>query len=273
MSTIITNFLSFILSYINIFICSSSNWNSGAKHEAGYDAFMTGCIFAQACSYLGINFKNLPPLIHDKKLQKYTNLLYVSWRHSSIVDISMGKVTLGTSSKNYSKIIFENSVLLWGFPLSLKPGTMKDCLAKVFGVDNVMNVYYFDKNAAFIQFGKKKFVYDFLALKETLETRNDVVSVLNPIQKILDGGKTRAADYEVYKEICRSSVSKVLFEDQANAVYMNRMEGFVVEKCDDESVGENEASESDKNVRLSCVELMDALLVSEGDNRLGKSSS
>ncbi|KAF3526116.1 hypothetical protein F2Q69_00048167 [Brassica cretica] len=30
-----------------------SNWNTGGKHEAGYDAFVTGCGFAQACSHLG----------------------------------------------------------------------------------------------------------------------------------------------------------------------------------------------------------------------------
>ncbi|KAL5722595.1 poly(A)-specific ribonuclease [Ranunculus cassubicifolius] len=252
---------------------SSSNWNSGAKHEAGYDAFMTGCIFAQACSHLGINFKTLPPLTplaDNEKLQKYTNHLYISWRYSSIVDISTGKLTAEYNIKQkYPKIIFENIVLLWGFPVSLKPGTLKDCFTKVFGVDNVTNIYYFDKNAAFVQFGKKKFVYDFLALKETLEKKNDAVSVLNPIQKILDGGKTRAADYEVYKEICGSLISKGSFEDQANEVYTKKAESLVVKKCGNENVGENKMG---KNVRLSCVELMDTLLASEG-NRVGNCSS
>ncbi|KAI3736373.1 hypothetical protein L6452_15912 [Arctium lappa] len=57
----------------------SSNWNSGAKHEAGYDAFMTGCIFAQACNHLDIDFSSHPILMEEEKLQKYINLLYLSW--------------------------------------------------------------------------------------------------------------------------------------------------------------------------------------------------
>ncbi|KAA8527072.1 hypothetical protein F0562_008699 [Nyssa sinensis] len=68
----------------------SSNWNSGAKHEAGYDAFMTGCVFAQACSHLGIDFKLHSPsanLAHDEKLQKHINLLYLSWINGDIIDL------------------------------------------------------------------------------------------------------------------------------------------------------------------------------------------
>ncbi|WMV57863.1 hypothetical protein MTR67_051248 [Solanum verrucosum] len=60
----------------------SSKWNSGAKHEVGYDAFMTGCIFAQACNHLGIDF-TLHVLARDlakeTKLQNYINRLYLSW--------------------------------------------------------------------------------------------------------------------------------------------------------------------------------------------------
>nr|GLL41901.1 poly(A)-specific ribonuclease PARN [Ipomoea trifida] len=52
----------------------SLNWSFGAKHEAGYDAFMTGCVFAQACSHLGVDFKTHSPPVgpaDEKKLQKY----------------------------------------------------------------------------------------------------------------------------------------------------------------------------------------------------------
>ncbi|MCD7456027.1 hypothetical protein HAX54_030500 [Datura stramonium] len=44
----------------------SSNWNSGAKHEAGYDAFMTGCIFAQACNHPERDFTSISSI--SKKL-------------------------------------------------------------------------------------------------------------------------------------------------------------------------------------------------------------
>lgn len=55
-------------------------------------------------------------------------------------------------------------------------------------------------------------------LKETLEQSNDAISHLHPLSQLLEGGNTRAASYETYKEICASPISKVLFADQAEAV-------------------------------------------------------
>ncbi|RZC51180.1 hypothetical protein C5167_019607 [Papaver somniferum] len=71
----------------------SFNWNSGANHEAGYDAFMTGCIFAQACSHLGIGFDNnslAKGLAEHENLQKYINLLYLSWNNGAMIDLRTG---------------------------------------------------------------------------------------------------------------------------------------------------------------------------------------
>ena len=63
-----------------------------------------------------------------------------------------------------------------------------------------------------------RFVLDFLVLKETLEKSDVPISVFHPLAKLLEGGNTRAASYEVYKDICSSPVSKILFADQAEAV-------------------------------------------------------
>ncbi|KAH0734599.1 hypothetical protein KY285_010306 [Solanum tuberosum] len=73
----------------------SSKWNSGAKHEAGYDAFMTGCIFAQACNHLGIDFTLhvvAGDLAKETKLQNYINRLYLSWVSRDVIDLSTGKL-------------------------------------------------------------------------------------------------------------------------------------------------------------------------------------
>ncbi|KAF5461201.1 hypothetical protein F2P56_021019 [Juglans regia] len=204
----------------------SSNWNSGAKHEAGYDAFMTGCIFAQACSHLGIDFKlHLPSenLAHNEKLHKYINRLYLSWTNGDIIDFSTGnKITepLGTMNfkKLYPKIMFENIILIWGFPSKLKAREIRECISKVFGPTSVTSVYHLDETAVFVQFSKAGFVSDFLVLKETLETSDSLIFVLHPLAKLLEGGNTCAATYEIYKEICSSPISKVLFADQAEAV-------------------------------------------------------
>ncbi|KAF8031724.1 hypothetical protein BT93_D0825 [Corymbia citriodora subsp. variegata] len=203
----------------------ASSWNAGAKHEAGYDAFMTGCVFAQACSHLGIKFHphSSEILAHDEILEKYVNRLFLSWNNQNIIDLSTGSVTgnsVGSTYFNnrYSKISFENIILIWGFPPKLRAREIKECISKVFGPTSVTSVYSLDKTTVFVQFKEAGLVSDFLGLKETLERNDDPISILNPLWKLLDGGNTCAADYETYKEICSSPVSKVYFSDQAWAV-------------------------------------------------------
>lgn len=205
----------------------SSNWNSGAKHEAGYDAFMTGCIFAQACNHLDIDFSSNSMLMKEDKLQKYINLLYLSWSSGDIVNIKTGKPTTESSAFNIfkiqpPKIVFPNIAIIWGFPSKLKAREIKESLCKVFGLTSVTSVYHLDKTAVFVQFSKSELVSDFLELKSRLEKKkNDAISVFHPLSELLEGGNTRAASYEVYKEICGSPISKVLFADQAEAVGIN----------------------------------------------------
>ncbi|XP_024027261.1 poly(A)-specific ribonuclease PARN [Morus notabilis] len=212
----------------------SSSWNSGAKHDAGYDAFMTGCIFAQACGYIGIDFKLHSPsesLAENEKLQKHINLLYLSWTNADIIDLTNGnKVTASveySQKKRYSNVVFENVVLIWGFPSELKARHIRECFSKTFGVTSVTFVYQMDPTAVFVQFSKTKLVSDFLSLMETLEKNNDPISVLHPLSELLKGGNTRAATYETYKQICGTPISKVLFADQAEAFGAKRKTDFV----------------------------------------------
>lgn len=204
----------------------SLNWNSGAKHEAGYDAFMTGCVFAQACSHLGVDITLNPPsvdLSHHEKLQEYINLLYLSWINGDIIDLRTGERKTDSfcskgSRTRHLKILFSNIVLLWGFPAKLQASEIRECFCKVFGSSSITFIYHLDETAVFIQFSKEELVSDFLVLKGTLERCNDPISVLNPLSKVLQGGRTCAANYEVYKQICSSTISKVFFADQAEAV-------------------------------------------------------
>lgn len=186
---------------------------------------MTGCVFAQACSHLGIDFKLHFPsgnLAYSEKLKKHVNLLYLSWSAGDIIDLSTGNTITESLIPNYNKkwypkILFENIVLLWGFPSKLKAREIKECISKVFGPASVISVYHLDATAVFVQFMKTELVSDFLHLKETLEQNNDPISVLHPLAKLLEGGNTYAACYETYKDICKSSTSRVLFADQAES--------------------------------------------------------
>ncbi|CAH2033420.1 unnamed protein product [Thlaspi arvense] len=196
-----------------------SNWNAGAKHEAGYDAFMTGCIFAQACSHLGFDFKHHSQsenFAQNEKLDKYINRLYLSWARGDIIDLGTGH----SNAENWrvSKFKYENIVLIWNFPQKLKAREIKECLCKAFGSTSVTSVYHLDNTAVFVLFKNSELVSNFLKLKQQLESDDGPVTIIHPLSKILEGGTTGAADYEAYKEICSSNISKILFSDQAETV-------------------------------------------------------
>ncbi|KAJ3704343.1 hypothetical protein LUZ61_008048 [Rhynchospora tenuis] len=204
----------------------SSLFNSGAKHEAGYDAFMTGCVFTQLCVHLGIKFDQVlsdpsisDPLQSNVKLKPYLNHLYPTWNSGTVLDFTTGtEKPEGTYKQKYPKVVFENIVLVWGFTSVLKYKNLKGCIAKVFGPDSVISVFFIDSTAVLIQFKKEEFVKDFLALKESLERqKDDPISILHPLSVIFEGGNTKAGDYNTYKDVIACNLSKVLFKDQAEA--------------------------------------------------------
>lgn len=249
-------------------ICRSSTWNSGVKHEAGYDAFMTGCVFAQACSLLSIDFtlhSSSENLALNEKLQKHINLLYLSWTNGDIINLSTGNLSsLSLVSSNakyrYQKISFSHIVLIWGFPSKLKAQKIRECISKVFGSTAVTSVYHVDETAVFVQFRKEEMVPQFLELKENLERSNDAISVLHPLSKLLEGGNTRAASYETYKEICSSPISKVLFADQAEAVGIKWKTKLVeskveVETQDNKSSHEEHSLNSGENTTIKKIDI------------------
>lgn len=211
--------------FIFCFSFRSSRFNSGAKHEAGYDAFMTGCVFAQLCVHLGIKFNQMCPSISDplqsnEKLKPYLNHLYPTWNSGTVVDFATGteKPEYVVYKRKYPKVVFENIVLLWGFPSGLNYKNLKGCIGKVFGPDSLVSIFFIDSSAVLLQFKKEEFVKDFLILKETLERRkDDPISILHPLSVIFEGGNTKAGDYNTYKDVIACNSCKVLFKDQADA--------------------------------------------------------
>ncbi|KAJ3679619.1 hypothetical protein LUZ60_017630 [Juncus effusus] len=212
---------------IEIDIDDDGSFNSGAKHEAGYDAFMTGCVFAQLCSHLGLKpSQNLSissisdPLHSNPKLKPFLNQICPTWNSGTVLDLTTGteKPESGTYNRKFPKVVFENVVLLWGFPSNVNTKNLKDSIAKVFGPNSVVSVFYIDSSAALVQFKKEEFVKDFLVLKESLERESDeTISMLHPLSVVFEGGNTKAGDYNTYRDVIACSLSKVLFKDQADA--------------------------------------------------------
>uniref|UniRef100_J3LYQ7 Uncharacterized protein n=2 Tax=Oryza brachyantha TaxID=4533 RepID=J3LYQ7_ORYBR len=207
-----------------------SCFTSGAKHEAGYDAFMTGCVFVQLCACLGIKFEHLSPLENlatNINLKKHINLLAPCFNSGTVLDLSTGMERPDPGYKfRYPAAVYDNAVLIWGFQSKVRPKDIKDCICKVFGRDSVTLVFPIDSTAVLVQFSKQESVNSFLDLKATLEGADTAISVLHPLSTILEGGKTRAAKYDTYRDICRSSVSMFSFADQAEAVCSNSNSGF-----------------------------------------------
>lgn len=76
--------------------------DSNLVHEAGYDAFMTGCVFAQICHQLSVNVKDLLNP-RASPIEEFTNLL--NFGHG-ILDLRTGKLReLGAEVKNLDQIL------------------------------------------------------------------------------------------------------------------------------------------------------------------------
>nr|CAE05998.4 OSJNBa0016O02.8 [Oryza sativa Japonica Group] len=176
----------------------------------------------QLCAYHGIKFEQLSPLedlATNINLKKHINLLPPCWNSGTVLDLSTGTERPDAGYKRrYPAAVYDNVILIWGFQSKVRPKDIKDCICKVFGRASVTSVFPIDSTAVLVQFSKQESVNDFLDLKATLESADSAISVLHPLSTILEGGKTRAAKYDTYRDICRSSVSKFSFADQAEAV-------------------------------------------------------
>ncbi|TVU14110.1 hypothetical protein EJB05_37556, partial [Eragrostis curvula] len=258
---------------------TSSRFISGAKHEAGYDAYMTGCVFAQLCSYLDIKFENLPPqenLATNNKLQKHINFLPPSFNSGTVVDLSTGMERPDPGyMRRYPAAVYDNIVLIWGFQSKVRPKDIKDCISKVFGSASVTLVFSIDSTAVLVQFSDQESVNDFLDLKAALERTDSAIALLHPLSSILEGGQTRAAKYDTYRDICSSSESKYLFADQAEAVCSLLKDQLRINVDDNVISGAHEGilepasvkkgdgtkcgSKNQDNNDISCQDILDAL--------------
>lgn len=213
-----------------------SNWKCGTKHEAGFDALMTGCIFSQACFHLGINFSS-HGWLHSTKLQSYTNLIYLRWAKEQVIDLKTGKSPAESLSSSNTKrhhktkfeIVSSNIILLWGLPSKLKAKDIRACFIQAFGASSITALCHLDESAVIMQFKKAELVPIFHELIDILERDNGPTLALHPLSKILEGGRLGIAGYETYKAACCSPVSGALFADQVAYLQWNFMKTKVGE--------------------------------------------
>eukprot|EP01018_Ginkgo_biloba_P023203 Gb_26782 [translate_table: standard] len=201
--------------------------DSGAKHEAGYDAFMTGCIFAQACHHLDIDFTEIHSpmeLAKADKLQKYVNLLYLGWINGAVLDLTTGGDATESRPmvqvRKVPKFVSANLVIVWGFPIGYGANDLRGFVSGVVGTaSSITGIFFLDESSAFVRFRNEQDAVDFLhSMEDRMTATSDSFSVQNPLATLLEAGCISAAGYDIYEQICKSSLSKLFFAEQAEAL-------------------------------------------------------
>ncbi|KAH9318472.1 hypothetical protein KI387_020241 [Taxus chinensis] len=201
--------------------------HSSAKHEAGYDAYMTGCIFAQACNHLDIDFNNFhpgPDLARVDKFQKYVNLLYVGWIRSIVLDLATGGEAVESRTMlqrhKVSNLVPAKLVLIWGFQTGYSDNDLRGLVKGVMGTaSHITGVHFLDPSSAFINFCNEQVAAEFLCSMENKMAEScNAVATRSPLTSLLETASINAISYDMYEQICKSSLSKLVFAEQAEAL-------------------------------------------------------
>ncbi|KAG6423875.1 hypothetical protein SASPL_114280 [Salvia splendens] len=210
-----------------------SNWNSGAKHEAGYDAFMTGCVFSEACFRLGIDFNPLAPGLvfqHNEKLQKYINYLYLSWANGDIIDLKTGKSgpdTLGSAiGRRRWPAKFTGSITsVLSIPFRLRPRTALICSSSITTPKLYTSVFSLASSIMLLPHSNLELAFTFVAVGDVLKKTSNFLARLAGIKIILHD-KSRAMMVSVYYINLFSTISKKSYENGAHHICIVLKTGF-----------------------------------------------
>ncbi|KAH9550739.1 hypothetical protein CY35_10G087300 [Sphagnum magellanicum] len=195
--------------------------DTGLKHEAGFDAYMTGAVFAQACHLLQIDvstIRNLPQAVKDGDagLASFVNLLALGWVGNMALDLASGKEATGVkafrgphppANRHSSN---STVVLVWGFPAGSEEHDLRRIVQDVFKQDRPgppLDVILVDKSAAFIKFREPAVMQQFFQLIQDQKTASTYPTISPDL---------RAAPYEAYECLCKSPLSTELLADSAH---------------------------------------------------------
>ncbi|KAG6420854.1 hypothetical protein SASPL_117396 [Salvia splendens] len=200
-----------------------SNWNSGAKHEAGYDAFMTGCVFSEACFRLGIDFNPLAPgsiLQHNEKLEKYINYLYLSWANGDIIDLKTGKCgpdTLVHQMDETAAFVHEQIKFILRFRSSKKLGRTKRSGCKGYSAASLTYLKSSKSGALFREWRNRESVCMKKVLTGYILRITGSASLLRICSTLLIPD-TPCAVGDVVREVMTSSCRRLIRQEEGEAV-------------------------------------------------------
>ncbi|KAJ7562335.1 hypothetical protein O6H91_03G065000 [Diphasiastrum complanatum] len=201
---------------------------TSSKHEAGFDAYMTGAVFAQLCHFLKIDATSIRSLPEQVKLGEmglasYTNLLYLGWVGQLVLDLTTGEEATGIKAlrgraMHRQNSYHENVVLIWGNDsLGTVQGLQKQL--KDWFIDTAyrpdVNIVLLDKRSAFLVFTCEQFA------EELVSTYTNSINSGTPqssfAAKLIASGM-RVARFERYERLCRSPLSTQTLAESAEAL-------------------------------------------------------
>lgn len=198
--------------------------DTGLKHEAGFDAYMTGSVFAQACHLLHVDaatIRKIPDAVKvgEQGFASYANLLALGWVGNMVLDLTTGKEATGvkalrgpTSSADRHP---EHSTvaLVWGFPSGSNEFEIRLIVQRVFNAERKFppaDITIIDESSAFVHFRDSRHMHQFLRLMQGPRISDAIPTSF------------RAAPYQAYEVLCRSPLTTERLVDSANILLLDR---------------------------------------------------
>ncbi|EFJ28195.1 hypothetical protein SELMODRAFT_451150 [Selaginella moellendorffii] len=218
-------------STVNVEIADGFHKYSDAelKHEAGFDAYMTGAIFAQLWRTVVSNPTEFYAL--SKKIlrgthaiSEFSNLLYMGWAGHFVLDLKTGKEAKGSKAlperESYSarRPASDAAVIVWsqdpvGSSRQLQK-LVKSCFEET-QFSSEVEVIPVSENAAFLAFKSLRSSEEFSQALESIKTKR---KKLNTIAARLSSSGLEGARFGTFEKLCKSELSTFNIGDAIQSI-------------------------------------------------------
>lgn len=201
--------------------------DTGLKHEAGFDAYMTGSVFAQACHLLQVDaatIQRLPEAVKagEQGFASYANLLALGWVGNMVLDLTTGKEATGVKALRDPAPTADRHpehstvALVWGFPSGSYESEVRLLVQRVFNAERKFppaDITLLDESSAFVHFRDPSHMLQFFRLMQGPRT----------VSEPAVPASFRAAPYQAYEHLCRSPLTSERLAESADILQLERL--------------------------------------------------
>ncbi|CAM6106387.1 unnamed protein product [Calypogeia fissa] len=213
----------------------SGGLDTGLKHEAGFDAYMTGAVFAQICHMLQVDIGTIRQLAHaaagaSMGFASYANLMMLqTFRGQAALDLTTGNEAVGIKAPRGPTIPpfrlaeRDNVALFWGLlPARGIEGYLRKIVVNIFAKEKRMasiDIYPVDGSSAFVEFRSSAILEAFFkAVEAVVVSKSSSTGVGTE-----DEFPLKAARFEAYERICRSPLATQSLGMAADLLEVNQV--------------------------------------------------